>query len=209
MPSASGLTADSRFCALFVGPKHSGKTVAACSFLKPLPSQTRIKVLDGDGRIRGILGAPWIEKGRIDYDYYPPRIAGNDKTFFERVNNDLEIMLLDIQRGKCPYETYIGDSLTSFCRNLILDAIPLTHTDEKGRDKGKRIGTMEMAGPSDYGFESTGTDAYLSFLRSIPLNVALPKQLFSQTINFVAHEKSEILFGLKLLCDFFVVNRSW
>jgi hypothetical protein len=30
---------------------------------------------------------------------------------------------------------------------------------------------MEMAGPSDYGFESTGFDAYLSFLRSLPLNV--------------------------------------
>ena len=167
MPSASNLTAESRFCALFVGPKHSGKTVAACSFLKPLPSQSRLKVLDGDGRIRGILGAPWIEKDRIDYDYYPPKLADNDKTFFQRVNADLEVLLYNIQKGKNPYETYVGDSATSFCRNLVLDAIPLTHQD----GKGKSIGTMQMAGPADYGFESTGMDAYLSFLRSLPINV--------------------------------------
>lgn len=166
MPSAANLTPESRFMALFVGPKHSGKTVAACSWLSPAPSQKRMKVLDGDGRIRGILGAPWVYKDRIDYDYYPPEVAGN-KSFFDRVNVDLDAMLALINMNQCPYETYVGDSLTSFCKNLILDALPLTHSG----NKGKKIGTMEMAGPADYGFESTGSDAYLSFLRSIPLNV--------------------------------------
>jgi len=170
MPLASKLTHDSRFMALFVGPKHSGKTVAACSWMSPSPSTKRMKVLDGDGRIRGILGAPWIDKNRIDYDYYPPRVV-SDKTFFDRVNPDLEILLQQIQSGQSPYETYVSDSATAFCKNLILDAIGLTHTTEKGKPSGRRIGTMEMAGPSDYGFDSTGFDAYLSFLRSIPLNV--------------------------------------
>lgn len=168
MPSCANLTTDSRFMALFVGSKHSGKTSAACSFMTKGGSR-RIKVLDGDGRVKGILGCPWIDKTRIDYDYYPPRVAGNNKTFFERVNQDLEALLVEINSGKCAYETYIGDSATAFCRNLILDAIPLTHAG----NAGKKIGTMNMAGPSDYGFESTGMDAYLSFLRSIPLNVIL------------------------------------
>ncbi len=165
MPLASNLTPESRFMALFVGPKHSGKTVAACSVLSKNPDK-RMKVLDGDGRIRGLLGAPWIDRTRIDYDFYPPRLA-TDKTFFERVNGDLEVLIGQIQRNQSPYETYVGDSATAFCRNLILDAIPLTHEG----NKGKKIGTLEMAGPSDYGFESTGFDQYLSFLRSIPLNV--------------------------------------
>lgn len=165
MPNASKLTPESRFMALFVGQKHSGKTVAACSWRRA-ESGKKIKVLDGDGRIRGILGAPWIKPELIDYDYYAPRVA-SEKTFFDRVNQDLEVLEMDISRNQCPYETYVADSATAFCKNLILDAIPLTHAE----NKGKRIGTLEMAGPSDYGFESTGFDAYLSFLRSIPLNV--------------------------------------
>ena len=164
MPNALKLTPESRFMALFVGPKHSGKTAAACSWR---PQKKQVKVLDADGRIRGLLGCPWIDRASIDYDYYAPRVADNDKTFFERVNNDLDVFLMNLNKGNSPYETYVGDSATSFCRNLLLDAIPLTHEKKQGR----RIGTMEMAGPADYGFESTGFDAYLSFLRSLPLNV--------------------------------------
>lgn len=166
MPNASSLTAESRFMALFVGPKHSGKTSAACSWYTPEGTK-KIKALDGDGRIKGILGCPWIDKSRVDYDYFPPRIAGKRETFFERLNNDLEAMLVDISSGRCQYETYVGDSLTAVCKNLIIDSVPLTHAE----GKGKKIGALNMAGPEDYGFESTGTDSYLSFLRSIPLNV--------------------------------------
>jgi hypothetical protein len=166
MPIASSLTHESRFMALFVGPKHSGKTVAACSWLSEDPKK-RIKVLDNDGRIKGILGASWIQKDRIDFDVFPPRVPGQEKTFFERVNNDLDLLLSEVVGRKSPYETYVCDSLTAFCKNLILDAIPLTHADKRG----KKIGIMEMAGPADYGFESTGTDSYLSFLRSLPINI--------------------------------------
>lgn len=168
MPSASSLTAESRFMALFVGEKHSGKTAAACSFYQK-EGKKKVKVLDGDGRIRGLLGCPWIDRNRIDYDYYPPRVAGNTKPFFERVNDDLEAMLVDLRNGKSPYETCVGDSATAFCKNLILDAIPLTHAEGKGRS----IGTMQVTGMEEFKFESAGMDAYLSFLRSIPLNVIL------------------------------------
>jgi hypothetical protein len=153
--------------ALFVGAKHSGKTCAAVSFMSPAPSTKRVKVLDGDGRIRGILGAPWVDKSRIDYDFYPPRVAGNNKPFFERVNQDLAALLVEIQSGKCLYETYVADSLTSFCKNLILDAIPLTHAEGKGRS----IGSMAVTGVEEFKFEATGADGYLSYLRSLPFNV--------------------------------------
>jgi hypothetical protein len=162
MPTAENLTSESRFMALFVGPKHSGKTVAACSWL----TDKRIKVSDFDGRIKGILGAPWIRKDKIDYDYIPPR-SSSDKIFFQRVNTDLEALLTLVNTGRCPYETYIGDSITSFCKNLMLDSIPLTHAE----GKGKKIGVLEMPGPADYGFESVGVDSYMSFLRSLPLNI--------------------------------------
>lgn len=165
MPIASNLTPESRFMALFVGPKHSGKTVAACSWR----TTKRIKVLDGDGRIRGILGADWIDKSKIDYDVFPPRTAGNKETFFERVNTDLDALIVQIETGQCPYETYISDSATSFCQNLIIDAVPLTHAD----GKGKRLGTLNMAGPEDYGFESTGMGSYMAFLRSLKINVIM------------------------------------
>lgn len=168
MPKASSLTNESRFMALFVGPKHSGKTVAAASWLPPGPKL--MKVLDGDGRIRGILGAPWIQRERIEYDYYPPRIA-SDKTFFERVNADLEAFEIQVRQNPNLYATYVSDSATAFCKNLILDAIPLTHQGSNGKGIGRRIGTVEMAGPSDYGFEATGFEGYLSYLRSMPLNV--------------------------------------
>lgn len=168
MSLASNLTPESRFMALFVGPKHSGKTCAACTW-RSKEGKKRIKVLDGDGRIRGILGAPWIDKNFIDYDYFAPRVAGKQDPFFQRVNGDLDAMLLEIQNNRSPYETYVGDSATAFCKNLIIDALPLTHAD----GKGKSLGTMSMAGPEDYGFESTGMDSYLSFLRSLPINIIM------------------------------------
>lgn len=172
MPSADNLTPESRFMALFVGPKHSGKTVAACSWR----TNKRVKVLDADGRIRGILATPWIDKSNIDYDYFPPRVAGSNDTFFNRVNTDLEALLTLIGSGRSPYETYVCDSATAFCKNLILDAIPLTHAE----GKGKKLGTLNMAGPEDYSFESRGMDSYLSFLRSLPINVIMTAHLIDK-----------------------------
>lgn len=164
MPTASNLTPESRFMALFVGPKHSGKTVAACSWMSE-DKKKRVKVLDNDGRIKGILACPWIDASRVDYDYYEPR-ATSGKIFFERVNQDLEAFKVELDNRKSPYETYICDSATSFCRNLIIDALPLTHAQG-----GKKLGVVNMAGPEDYGFESTATDSYIAWLRSLPTNV--------------------------------------
>ena len=165
MPSAESLTPDSRFTGLFIGPKHSGKTVAACSFPHP------IKVFDFDGRIRGILGASWIEKKGIDYTYYPPKIGKTDTSTFAKLNSDLEGLLMQCNSGQCPYKTVIIDSLTASCFALVCEATSLTHTiGGKGEKKsGKFLGTMAMPGPEDYGFEAQGTYQLIAFLRSLPI----------------------------------------
>lgn len=160
--SADNLSPDSRFMALFVGPKHAGKTVAACSWISEDP-KLKVKVHDYDGRIKGILGAPWLDTKRIEYDYFQPR--GTEKFYIE-VNKNLEALLAICNARQNYFETFVCDSMTSFCKNLIIDALPLTHATG-----GKKIGIMDMAGPADYGFESTGVDSYMSFLRSLPMNV--------------------------------------
>src|SRR4051812_12683071 len=108
MPQADKLTADNRFMGLFVGPTKSGKTVAECSFPGP------VKVLDFDGRIRGILGAPWLEEKRkeIEYTYYPPRVGANEKPAYQQVNSDLEALLVMCKTGQNKVKTLILDSLT-------------------------------------------------------------------------------------------------
>lgn len=167
MPLASSLTPDSRFVALFVGPKQSGKTSAACSWISPAPSKKRLKALDVDGRLRGILGCSWIDRSRIDYDYFPPRIADNDKPFYERVEADLDALLVMIKANQSPYETFLLDSATFYARNLVLDAIPFTHA----QNKGNKIGSLEIAGPQDYNFEVTGMGNVLAYLKALPLNI--------------------------------------
>lgn len=159
MPSADNLQPDSRFVGLFIGHSGSGKTSAAASFPKPM------KVYDFDGRIRGILGCPWIDKKGIDYEYYPPRNKPGESTF-TKVNADFESLLLMTQKGMSNYKTIVLDSLTSAAFALVCDALPLTHG---GNNKGKKLGSMLMPGPEDYGFESQGIGSILTFLRSLPV----------------------------------------
>lgn len=159
MPNCAKLEADTgRFMALFVGPSGSGKTVAECSFPGP------IKVFDFDGRIRGILGAPWLDKSLVDYEYYPPRVGASDKPIYQKINDDLEAWLIMCKTGQNRYVTGILDSLTSETFALLSDAVPLTHAG----NKGKKLGTVNMAGPEDYGFEATNTYNTLAFFRSLP-----------------------------------------
>ena len=165
MPSAEILTPEKRFMALFVGESGSGKTVAACSFPKP------IDVDDFDGRIRGLLGAPWIDRKGISYDYYPPRLStgSTDTPNYVKINQKMESYMMMAGMGRIDLQTKVLDSLTSETFALLCDAIPLTHIEGRGSKGGKSIGKMQMAGPEDYGFEATGTYNLLSFLRSVPI----------------------------------------
>ena len=167
MPCASNITLESRFMALFIGPKNCGKTAAACSWMSPEPSTKRVKVIDVDGGMSGLLNAPWVDRSRIDYDYFAPKDNVKEEPFYIRVNNALEYLHAEVKKGSSPYETLIIDSATFFARNLIKDSIPFTH----GQGKGNKIGIMNVAGPSDFNFEVTGMSDLTAWLKSLPLNI--------------------------------------
>src|SRR5437870_4837145 len=96
MPKATDLTPESRFFGLFVGESGSGKTVAEGSFPHDINFQ------DFDGRIRGLLGAPWINREGITYDYYPPKVgklALGDPNYI-KINNTLEVLQMQLKDGQ-------------------------------------------------------------------------------------------------------------
>lgn len=159
MPNAAQLKPEDRIFALFIGRSGSGKSAAAYSF----PGKTR--VFDLDGRIRGGL-TPWIKRENIDYEYYPPM---DQNAVFERLNKDLEVVWIQSRKMQFPYQNIVIDSATWTANDFLLDAIKLTHVASPGRDaRGKTLGTMNIAGPGDYQYQSTGMFQVIAFLKSLP-----------------------------------------
>lgn len=156
MPSAESIQPDGRSISLFIGRSGSGKSAAAYSYPHP------IKVLDTDGRIRGGLTS-WIERKGIDYTYFPSKPEKG--TTFDALNNEFGILQVQCRNRECPYQTLVLDSLTWEAIDLLLDAMPLTHAE----NKGARMGTMLVSGPDDYRFQSTGVLQTLAFLKSLPI----------------------------------------
>jgi len=168
MPSAEQLTPDSRFFALFIGPKHSGKTVAACSVRSESQSEApgHVSVEDFDGRIRGILGAPWINKKNLSYDFYPPKM----RDLVGKIEAKFQGWMVAAEQGQHIPETEIIDSITAECLAMIQQALPITHAkNAQGAMKGKTLGGIFMPGPEDYGMEASATYSIMAFLRSIPI----------------------------------------
>ncbi len=157
MPQAINLTPESRFVGMFVGRSGSGKTVAAASFPKPM------YIMDFDGRIRGMLGAPWINRKDIEYDYFPPE----DSQLIKKINDRLDLFQTYYTVGQTQNipKTIVLDSLTSQTYAVVRQALGMTHADGKGRVVG---GETMLTGPEDYKIESQVTKSILSFLRSIP-----------------------------------------
>ena len=154
MPNFKNIKPEARFFGLFLGRSGSGKTAAGLSFPRPL------KVYDLDGRVRG--GAQsWIDPD-FDYEYYPPK----DKDMvFKQLDNAMATDLILARSGKFPYKTLILDSLTWAATDFLLDAIPLAHAD----NKGKMMGSLQIAGPSEYSFQSTAIWQMIAFLKTLPV----------------------------------------
>lgn len=161
MAKASNLTEDFRFMALFVGPKHGGKTCAAASFPQP------INFFDFDGRIRGILGAPWIKREKITYDSFPPKEIG----LVERIDKLLTAQQIMAGTPQFDLQTEVLDSLTSETYAMLTQGIQTTHSgkNKDGEIRGRFLGSVAMAGPEEYGFEAQTTYDILSALRTIPI----------------------------------------
>lgn len=162
---ANLLTNESRFNAMFVGPSGSGKKAAACTFPHP------IKYFDMDGRIRGLLGAPWVDRKGIDYKYYPPVKQSGQKLMYEELNSDLEQLMIDASTNRLAYKTIVLASITGEFYGLLKDAVFLTHEmgDKKGeKKKGKYIGALAIPDPGDYHFVYVAIRNVLAFFRSLP-----------------------------------------
>lgn len=159
MPLASTRKKENAFMGLMIGRSGSGKSAASYSFPKPM------LIFDLDLRLDGGL-VPWIDHlDQIEYKSYAPYVGKGQTKLFERLNNDFELLLVQCQTGQCPYKTVVFDSITHETIGLLWDAIPLTHADNKGR----KLGTMQMAGPEDYKFQANGTYQLLAFLKSLAI----------------------------------------
>ena len=165
MSDASTLTNESRFNGLFIGGSGCGKKVAACTFPHP------IKYLDFDNRIRGLLGADWVERKGIDYKYYPPCKGPGQKLMYEEINQDCDAMMTQAYMNQFPYKTVIIASLTGEFYGLLKDATTLTHSPGGGKGEkksGRYVGSMALPDPGDYPFVYTATRNILAFFRSLP-----------------------------------------
>lgn len=163
MPSADQIKPDGKFMGLFIGRSGSGKSAAAYSF--PHDENGIMKILDLDGRIRGGL-VPWINRKFIDFQQFPPKPETG--TTFDALNEYYASLQVLLKVGQARVKTIVQDSATWTADNLLLDALPLTHKkNDTGGDSGRKLGSMNMAGPSDYGFQSTGMLQMVAFLRSL------------------------------------------
>lgn len=162
MPLLENVDHSKRSTTLLVGRSGSGKTAAGLSYPKPM------KVLDLDGRIRGGM-VSWNSIKDIDYTYIPSKPSKG--TVFDLINNEFAVLQTLINTAQCNYQTLFIDSLTWEATDLLLDAIKLTHTGQNkgGSDAGRKIGTMDMSGPEDYKFQSTGMIQTLAYLKTLSI----------------------------------------
>lgn len=175
MPKLIDRVQENRFVALFVGRSGSGKTVAACSFDKPVQNE------DFDGRIGGAQGLSFQSEEGISYNAWPPKSSG----LITKLNETLEgYHSLAILGSPIP-KTHITDSITNMTQTFVSQALEVTHQradSKKGQEKrGRYLGAIAMPGPEDYGLESQATYDYIAFIKSIPFqNVIVTAHLLQE-----------------------------
>jgi len=157
MPKVEDIEDDGLFRGLFIGRSGTGKTSAACSYPKP------VEVWDFDGRIRGVLGCPWIPTKDIIYEYFPPKEPGMILRIMKKVDT---MQQLAVAR-QLAIKTLVVDSLTAETFAMLCQAKPLLAGDIAKDTKGKRISGYRMTGPEEYSFEADTTYNLLASLRSI------------------------------------------
>jgi len=168
MPTADKIEIGNKFVGLFIGPSGSGKTPSACSFLDAHPDKD-VKVFDFDGRLDSILNTPWIDRSRIDFNYYPP--VKDPKTqglMNDKIENDiLAFKIMDTNR----FNTVILDGLPMSAFILMQDILPTTHNGQNnnGIMKGRKIGSQNVAGPEDYFYEFNGVTKIVTMIKALPI----------------------------------------
>lgn len=166
---------ESRFMALFVGRHHSGKTVAEASFPKPM------MVEDFDGRIGG-ANVSFLDLTGLTYEYWEPRspsLVQDINAKLEKYDDIRKMQALGQNMVQLP-KTHVTDSITNMTFAFICQSRKLTHGDDKNK-KGRWLGPVSMAEPTDYGFEAQATYDYISFLKSLPIqNIIVSAHLIDE-----------------------------
>lgn len=171
MPKCEDLTPEGIFRGLFVGRSGTGKTPAACSFPGPVENW------DFDGRIRGLLGCPWVDRKNVTYESFPPKEPG----MIMRIMGKVETMQQMASVGQLATKTLIVDSLTAETFAMLCQSKPLTAAALKDQKGGRKISGYLMTGPAEYGFEADTTYNLLASLRSIPgLNLIVTAHLIDR-----------------------------
>lgn len=190
MPKAEDLVPEGIFRGLFVGKSGSGKTGAACTF----PGIT--ENWDFDGRIRGLLGCPWVDRKNVVYEVFPPKEPG----MILRLMNKIDMMQTMAVAGKLAINNLVLDSLTSETFAMLCQAKPLTIAEKTVDTKGKRVAGIRMTSPAEYLFSSDTTYNLLASLRSIPgLNLIVTAHLIDRWDKLEDDEYGEsVVVGEKL-----------
>ncbi len=176
MPKLSDRKDDQRFFAMFVGRHHSGKTVAEASFPKPL------HIEDFDGRVDGAQ-VPWLSMEGITYDYWQPKQPNLIGKLNEKFDNMLTAAQIQTPGSVIQLpKTHVTDSITNQSHAFLSQAVSLTHMregdDGKRKKAGRWLGPVQMAGPEDFGMQSSAMYDYVGFLKSLPIqNVILSAHL--------------------------------
>lgn len=153
--------------ALFKGPSGAGKSVAAMSFPNPY-------VFDFDHKMPAIAKKHFPKKS-IEYDTY------------DDIDPIATLLVGWREKGNCPYDTLIFDSITSLVR-IIMNSIALA----KGESTPQMLKMMKGTRSGGKMAELMGYDYYNAEVRFIDWILSTAKILFSKegkpyNIIFTAH----------------------
>lgn len=151
-----------RFFGLFLGRSGHGKSSAAASWPKSV-------IIDSDMRIRGALAA--IHGWNVNKDVMVEPVKPDEG--WNQLENKLEVILNDIQKGKSDRKTLVIDSSTTIAKLLRGEGMMLSggsrnneYTDPKTKIVIKS--RLQIASPTAYGYEGNGMDELIDILKAIP-----------------------------------------
>lgn len=176
MPNTLDKNQDEKgFFALFKGPSGSGKTVGALSFPEPC-------ILDHDVKMPAIAHKHFPKKS-IDYFQFSNIFEIQDKFREWSVN--------------CPYETLIGDSITSLSYTTLKSVDEVKDTDilKMMKNVKKTSGgkdQVEFRGYDYYNAEDSFLKWYIDYLKALWLKPGNPKHVIV-VAHILTHEQTNII----------------
>lgn len=135
---------------LFKGDPVTRKTANAGSFPKP-------RVIDFDGKAGSIKVAhPTKIDGLVEY--YAPTEFDRFRRYFDEV----------VTRNPYPGCTWIFDSITSFVKMMLQYSLSFRDPAQRGKnDLNKAIGSVDIASWTEYNFESSVLDNFMSGIKTL------------------------------------------